>query len=61
LNGFDKNGDEAYWNVSSDNVNCLCFCDIDEDGTDEIIIGSEDNYIRVGKGDEILFEINEVK
>ena len=38
----------------------MCFSDVDEDGIKEIIMGSEDNYIRIAKGEEILFEINEV-
>jgi len=54
------NGDEAYWNVSSDNVVCMCFSDVDEDMDMELLMGSDDCYIRAAKNEEIIFEINEV-
>jgi hypothetical protein len=54
------NGDEAYWNVGSDNVVCMCFSDVDEDMDMELLMGSDDCYIRAAKNEEIIFEINEV-
>ena len=57
--GFDHKGEEQYWNVCGDNVTSLAFCDIDLDGEDELIVGSEDNVIRVYKEENILMEITE--
>jgi hypothetical protein len=37
----------------------MAFIDWDEDGQDELIVGSDDFAIRVFKGDELVFDINE--
>lgn len=34
LQGYDKEGEEAYWTVCGDNVRCISFCDADGDGID---------------------------
>jgi Bardet-Biedl syndrome 2 protein len=31
IQGFDKNGNEVYWNVAGDNVTAMSLCDIDKD------------------------------
>ena len=45
--GFDMNGDEKFWTVTGDNVSALTFCDVDEDGEHELLVGSEDYEIRI--------------
>jgi len=57
--GFDKDGDEALWTVTGDNVSSLALCDVDNDGHDELIVGSDDFEIRVFRGEELLHEISE--
>ncbi len=37
----------------------MAFIDWDEDGNDELIVGSDDFAIRVFKGEELVFDINE--
>lgn len=55
--GFNEDGDEVYWNVASDTVSSLCLTDIDLDKENELIVGTEDNYIRVLKNENTLYEI----
>lgn len=59
IQGFDLEGDEKYWNMTSDNVMSICFCDIDEDEEYELIVGCEDASINIFKGEELLYEIDE--
>ena len=47
LQGYDKEGEEAYWTVCGDNVRCISFCDADGDGIDELLVGSDDYAIRM--------------
>uniref|UniRef100_A0A915KGJ0 Uncharacterized protein n=1 Tax=Romanomermis culicivorax TaxID=13658 RepID=A0A915KGJ0_ROMCU len=61
LQGFDAEGNDVFWSVTGDNVRSLCFCDYDNDGSLEIIVGSEDYEIRIFKGDTILAEITETE
>ena len=57
IQGFNINGDEVYWNVTSDLVTSIGFTDIDGDQQLELMVGSADNFIRVFKGESILYEI----
>ena len=50
---------QIYWNVTSDNVLCIEFCDVDQDQVDEIIVSTEDQYIRFYKGERIIQDILE--
>jgi Bardet-Biedl syndrome 2 protein len=59
LTGFDKHGEERFWTVTGDNVEALEFQDFDEDGEEELLVGSDDQSIRVFKGEEMLFDIGE--
>jgi Bardet-Biedl syndrome 2 protein len=58
--GFDLEGNEKLWTVTSDNVSCLCFADIDNDGFNEMVVGSDDFEIRYFKKEDIFQEITEV-
>ncbi|VDN53969.1 unnamed protein product [Dracunculus medinensis] len=57
--GLDKGGNDLFWTVTGDNVLSLCFCDVDNDGINELIVGSEDFDIRIFKSDLLLYELNE--
>jgi Bardet-Biedl syndrome 2 protein len=57
--GFDNTGDEKYWTVTGDNVTALELIDFDGDGQNELLAGSADFSIRVFKGEELIFDINE--
>ena len=59
VTGLDKVAEEQFWTVTGDNAQALCFLDWDEDGNDELIVGSDDFAIRVFKGEELVFDINE--
>ena len=59
IQGFDESSNEVYWNVTSDKVTAICLSDIDGNNILELIVGSDDNYIRVFKNEEILFKISE--
>ena len=47
LQGFDVQGNEVFWTVSGDNVQAIAFCDVDSDGTEELVVGSDDYCIRL--------------
>lgn len=57
--GLDLQGEEQFWTVTGDNVSAMEFVDWDEDGTQELVAGSEDFAIRVFKGEELIFDIKE--
>ena len=59
ITGLDSQAEERFWTVTSDNAQTLTFIDWDEDGNDELIVGSDDFAIRVFKGEELVFDINE--
>ena len=40
IQGFDAQGGEAFWTVTGDNVTAMTFCDVDEDGQLELLVGS---------------------
>ena len=42
------------WQVTGDNVCSLALCDFNNDGENELLVGSEDYDIRVFKNDELL-------
>ncbi|RWS14495.1 Bardet-Biedl syndrome 2 protein-like protein, partial [Dinothrombium tinctorium] len=59
LQGFDMKGDDCYWTVTGDNITALTLFDIDDDGMNELVVGSEDYDIRVFKEDAIAYELSE--
>jgi hypothetical protein len=46
IQGFDKDGNEAFWTVTGDNVSSMAVCDVDEDGELELMVGSDDYEVR---------------
>ncbi|CAG9466876.1 unnamed protein product [Pedinophyceae sp. YPF-701] len=63
IQGFavDENGEgqEVYWSVTGDNVSALALADVDGDGYNEILVGSEDFQVRVFQHEECLLETTE--
>jgi Bardet-Biedl syndrome 2 protein len=57
--GFDKAGAEAFWTVTGDNVTALTICDVNSDGLNELVVGSEDFEIRVFENEELISEQTE--
>lgn len=57
LNGYDAVGDEQFWTVTGDNVAALTFLDWDGDGSEELLVGSDDQSIRAFKGEEFVHDI----
>mmetsp|Transcript_24755 Transcript_24755/g.21946 ORF Transcript_24755/g.21946 Transcript_24755/m.21946 type:complete len:158 (+) Transcript_24755:275-748(+) len=59
IQGFDEEAEEKFWTVTGDNVSATCFCDINNDGHPELIVGSDDYMIRAFKAENPVFEISE--
>lgn len=57
ITGFDIAADERFWTVTGDNASSIQFMDWDEDGEDELVVGSDDFSIRVFKNEEMIFDI----
>lgn len=38
MQGFDSGGEEQFWTVAGDQVTSLAFCDVDKDGTMELVV-----------------------
>ena len=57
--GFSRAGAEAFWTVTGDNVTALAICDVNNDGLNELIVGSEDYEIRVFENEELISEQTE--
>lgn len=50
---------EKFWTVTGDNVSALAFCDAEEDGKNELLVGSDDFAIRIFQGEEVISEVTE--
>ena len=59
IQGFDKDGEEVYWTVTGDNVSALTLCDVEHDGINELLVGSDDFEIRVFQDEEVISETTE--
>eukprot|EP00741_Cyanophora_paradoxa_P010844 tig00020544_g10484.t1 len=59
IQGFDFEGNEVFWTVTGDNVSALCFCDVDEDGLNELLVGSDDFEMRIFQNEEVIAEVTE--
>ena len=57
--GYNKEGMEIFWTVTGDNISSMAFSDIDGDGMNELIVGSDDFEIRFYKNENLLTEITE--
>lgn len=54
--GFDATGEEVLWTVTGDNVSSMTFCDVNNDGVPELLVGSDDFEIRSFRAEELLSE-----
>ncbi|KAK7870413.1 hypothetical protein R5R35_003747 [Gryllus longicercus] len=61
IQGFDFEGNDPFWTVTGDNVCSLALLDYDQDGDNELIVGSEDFEVRVFKEDCIISEQTETE
>ncbi|XP_076343637.1 BBSome complex member BBS2-like isoform X2 [Tachypleus tridentatus] len=61
IQGFDSEGNDSFWTVTGDNVSSMTLCDFNEDGQNELLVGSEDFDIRAFRGDEIIAEMAETE
>jgi len=59
IQGFDFEGQEKFWTVTGDIVSSLALCDVEGDGQNELLVGSEDFEIRVFQNEEVISEITE--
>ncbi|KAI5727178.1 hypothetical protein M8J76_015554 [Diaphorina citri] len=61
IQGFDWKGNEVFWTVTADNIRSMILMDIDADGQNELIVGSDDYEIRIFKDDVLIYEITETE
>ena len=40
IHGFDRDGNDAYWTVTGDNISAMALVDIDNDGQNEVGVWS---------------------
>ena len=59
--GFDHEGTESFWTVTCDNVSSLALCDVNNDGYNEMIVGSDDFELRFFKNVDVFHEITETE
>lgn len=59
VRGFNDKGDEILWIVTSGIINTIILFDINRDNDLEILLGCEDEKIRIYKHDKFLRELNE--
>ena len=60
ITGFDMNAEEKFWTVTGDNARTMTFMPwTGVDANNELVVGSDDFAIRVFKGAELIFDINE--
>lgn len=57
--GFDAEGEEKYWSVTGDNVRAMALLPWVKDGRHSVVVGSDDNEIRVFNGDEVMCKMTE--
>ena len=58
--GFNSEGNEAFWTVTGDNVSAMEVFDVDGDGMDELVVGSDDFEIRTFRSEDVITEVSEV-
>lgn len=61
IQGYNHEGNEEFWTVTGDNVSTMAFCDVDEDGVLELLVGSDDYEIRVFRNEEVVSETTETE
>lgn len=59
LAAYDSSGAEVLWKAGSGSITALALADVDEDGGNELLVGSDDATIRIYKDDELLQQYTE--
>jgi len=59
IQGFDRDGKDAYWTVTGDVVTCMAMGDVRGEGKTELLIGSADFDVRCYKGEDLHGEATE--
>jgi Bardet-Biedl syndrome 2 protein len=59
LAAYDSSGAEVLWKAGSGSITALALADVDEDGSNELLVGSDDATIRIYKDDELLQQYTE--
>lgn len=59
IQGFDREGGEAFWTVTGDSVSAMALAGADEQGDSELLVGSDDFEVRCFCGEEVLSETTE--
>lgn len=59
IQGFDHTGADKLWTVTGDNVSAMALCDVDGNGQQELVVGSDDFDIRVFQGEDMMAETSE--
>lgn len=57
--GIDINGEDKFWTVLGGNAICMKLNDINNDGANELIVGTDDYTIRFYQNEDNINEINE--
>ncbi|KXZ53986.1 hypothetical protein GPECTOR_5g1 [Gonium pectorale] len=57
--GYSSDGSEKFWTVTGDNVSAMAFCDVDQDGRNELLVGSDDFDVRIFVGEDVIAEVPE--
>ncbi|KAJ8925470.1 hypothetical protein NQ315_009304 [Exocentrus adspersus] len=56
VHGYDHLGNEIFWTAVGDVVTSMILMDYNKDGSNELVVSSEDFNIRVFKGDQVIAE-----
>ena len=59
VHGFDAKGEETFWTVTGGNIGAMALMDVDGDGKNELLVGSDDYEIRTFRGEEVINETTE--
>lgn len=59
LSAFSSSGAEEFWRAVSGTVTAVALADIDEDGSNELLVGCDDAVIRIYKDDDLIQQITE--
>lgn len=59
IQGFGHLGTEQFWTTTGGNVTCLVLIDVEEDGKNELLVGSDDYTIYIYQEEEVLNELQE--
>lgn len=47
VHGVSEKGDEVFWTTTGDVVSAMALLDVDDDGQNELVVGSEDFAIKI--------------